>query len=88
MIVTWKSHVDGSTASRYGINIGRDPRTKLVTDLNISTNTIECDKGPYQRCKTPMGNLNDFNFKPINIKIRPFSEDSFPNAYINEFHES
>ena len=35
-----------------------------------------------------MENLNDYDFEPINRKMRPFSEESFLNSYVNECHES
>ena len=35
-----------------------------------------------------MENLNDYDFEPINRKMRPFSEESFLNAYVNDCHES
>ena len=86
-ILTWKCHVDESTTGRYGMIIGRDLLTKLGIHLKFSTNAIECDKGPYQGCKTTMVKLYAYDFKPTNINMRIFLEYSRLNAYVNECHE-
>ena len=58
-IVAWEFQVDDSTAGRYTRIISRDLLPKLGIDLKVSTNTIECGKGPYQGCTTLMENLYD-----------------------------
>ena len=86
-IMTWKYHVDDSTAVRYDMIIGKDILTKLGIYLKCSTNTIEWIKRTYQGCTTPTVNIDDYDFEPINRNMRTFSEESFLNAYVNNFHE-
>ena len=86
--VTWKYHVDDSTAGRYNMIISRYLLTKLGIDLKFSTNTIQCSKGSYQGCTTPMVNLDYYDFEPINIKMCTFLEGSLLNAYVKKFRES
>ena len=86
--LTWKCHIGASTAGSYDMIIGRDLHTKLGIYLKFSTNTIECGEGPYQWYTTPMVNLDDYDFEIINIKMRPFLEDSFLNTYLDELHKS
>ena len=73
--MTWKCHVDDSNAGRCDIIIDRDLLNKLGIDIKISMNTIECSEGPYQGCTTPIVNIDDYDFEPINIEMRPFPEE-------------
>ena len=57
-IVTWKCHVDDSTAGSYDMILSRDLLTKLGIDINISMNTIDSGKGTHQGFKTPTANLD------------------------------
>ena len=58
--------------------------TKIGIYVKLSTNIMECGKRPYQECTTPIRNLNDSNFKPINRKMQNVLEESFLNAYVND----
>ena len=73
-IVTWKYHVDDSTAGRYDMIISRDLLNKIGIDLKCSKNTIEYIKGPYQGCTTPMVNIYDYEFESINRRMRIFQK--------------
>ena len=86
-IVTWKYHVDDSTAGRYDMIISRDLLNKIGIDLKCSKNTIEYIKGPYQGCTTPMVNIDYYEFELINIEMCPFSEESLLNAYVKKCRE-
>ena len=67
--------MDDPTAGRYDMIIVIDLYTKLVIDLNLSTNNTECDEEPYQRCKIPRENLNFYEFETINRNMRPCLEE-------------
>ena len=49
---------------------------------------MKCSEGPYQGCISLMVKINAYAFKPINGKTRPFSEETFLNAYVNDYYES
>ena len=80
--------MDDSTAGRYDMIIVKKLFTKLGIDLKFSTNTIECGEELYKECKTLMENLNDYDFEPINRKMRSFSQEPFLNTYVYDSHES
>ena len=79
-----KCHVEDLNRGWYGMIIGMDILNTMVIDLTFCTNTIEYVPGPYKGCTTPMIDLNDYDFEPMNEKMLPYLEVSFINSYVNE----
>ena len=46
-------------------------------------NTIECSKGPCQKFITPMENLNDYDFEPINSNSCLIDIDAYQQGQVS-----
>ena len=68
--------MDDSTESRYDIIIRKYLITDLGIDMEFSGNIIQCGKLPHQGWEAPMARLNEYDFKTVNGKMRPFKKDS------------
>ena len=64
--------MDDSTESRYDIIIRKYLITDLRIDMEFSDNIIQCGKVPHQGWEAPMARLNEYDFKTVNGKMRPF----------------
>ena len=69
------------------MNIDRDLLIDIGINIRLLDNNITCGKVPYQGFTAPMMCLNDYDFELLKIKMRPYSQDSFINAYLSEFCE-
>ena len=59
-IVTWTAHVDDSSQPhRYDMIVGRDLLKALNINLDFGNDVVNCTRGTFNGCSTPMKNIDD-----------------------------
>ena len=58
-------HVEDLIELMYDVILGRDILMELIFGIISHKHDIVCDVGPYNRCTTPMININYCRFNSI-----------------------